>query len=442
MTPNSTPLIDLAGIARLADVRRPVASMWRTRFASGPDAFPSAVDDQDGRLLFEASVVAEWLSRSGRGNNPEVRADVAASSTPPGFSFSDSRSVSELEALIALSSQLNTVGDRSPTGLRALAAQIDPRNEYLRAEVEAHVDRAAGWFDYAESLIDATYSPAAALALVGRRHTALMSAAGSTGSLTGDAIALVAEATHALVVHATEDTEANVAVILDPNDAELTVTLADALGEEVDISLPPGSSGRRARRRLIASGRWLANATAPARSVIVARVPGGREDDIATMLRTIDDLALSLGDQDSAIVVGPARALVDALNTEADQIRSDILRTGRVRGIARLAPGLIEAAPRESIAFWMLGVPMGQVPINERFTIVADLIDAPLSTASRDDLVTDLIASMRSPAKCVGTHSASGSSCEPQRCWRAVVRWRTLWHRRTPPARVRLNSPH
>lgn len=398
MTTNPALRIDLAGIARLADVQRSVASMWRKRFAAGADPFPSAVNEQGGRLLFDASAVAEWLSRTERGNNPQARGDVAASSTPPGFSFSDSRAVAELEALIALFSQLDTVDDRSPAGLRTAAAQTDPGNAFVRAELEAHSGRAAGWLDYAESLIDATYSPSAALALADRRHTALMSAVGSTGPLTDEGIALVVEATRALVVHATEESEANVAVVLDPNDAELTVTLADALGEDIDISLPPGSCGRRVRRRLIAGGRWLADPTAPsaARSVVVARLPAGRGDGVVTILRSLDEVALSLRDTDSAVVIGPARALVDALDPEAEQIRSDVLRTGRVRGIARLAPGLIRTAPRESIAMWMLGAPMGQVSLDERFTIVADLIDAPLSAASRGDLVTDLIASMRS----------------------------------------------
>lgn len=398
VTKNPVLLIDLAGIARLADVQRSVASIWRTRFATGADPFPSAVDEQDGRLLFDASAVAEWLSRTERGNNPQARADAAASSTPPGFSFSDSRAVAELEALIALFSQLDTVEDRSPAGLRTAAAQTDPRNEFVRAELEAHADRAAEWFDYAESLIDATYSPSAALALADRRHAALMSAFGSTGTLTDEGIALVTEATRALVGHAAEEPEANVGVVLDPNDTELTVTLADALGEDIDISLPPGSGARRVRRRLITSGRWLADPTAPtaSRSVVVARLPADRGDDVVTMLRSLDEVALALSDTDSAVVIGPARALVDALDPEAEQIRSDVLRTGWVRGIARLAPGLIRAAPRESISMWMLGAPMGQVSLDERFTIVADLIDAPLSAASRGDLVTDLVASMRS----------------------------------------------
>ncbi|GAA4072414.1 hypothetical protein GCM10023065_28320 [Microbacterium laevaniformans] len=47
-------LIDLAGVARLAGVQRPVASMWRSRFASSPDPFPRAINVEGGRACFEA----------------------------------------------------------------------------------------------------------------------------------------------------------------------------------------------------------------------------------------------------------------------------------------------------------------------------------------------------------------------------------------------------
>ncbi|MFD4420980.1 hypothetical protein ACFWN7_05705 [Agromyces sp. NPDC058484] len=398
MTTNPSLLIDLAGVARLAGVQRPVASMWRTRIARAADPFPSAVDEQGGRMLFDASQVAEWLSRTERGNNPDAQADAAAAAAPPGFSFSDRRAVEELEALITLYSQRGTLEDLSPADLRMVAAETDPNDEFVRAELEAHARRRAEWLDYAEQLIDATYSPSAALALVGRRHATSVSMAGSTGRLRDDAIELVAAATRALVMNAAAESGDDVAVMLDAHDVELTATLAEALGDDVDVSLPPGSDARRARRRLITGGRWLVDTAAieASRAVVVARVPAGRGDDVATMLRAVDEVSLSMRDTDSAIVIGPARALVDALSPEAELVRSDILRTGRVRGIARLAPGLIEAAPRESLAVWVLGAPMGQVKIADRFTVVADLIDAPLTTATRADLVIDLVASMGS----------------------------------------------
>ena len=57
-------LLDLTGVARLAGVQRPVASMWRSRFASTPDPFPSPITDVRGRPCFEAAQVADWLMRT------------------------------------------------------------------------------------------------------------------------------------------------------------------------------------------------------------------------------------------------------------------------------------------------------------------------------------------------------------------------------------------
>ena len=91
--PSHTPLlIDLTGVARLADVQRPVASVWRTRFASSSDPFPQIVSTSGGRPLFDAMSVAHWLTRTDRGNNPDAVADAAAAATPPASTASGAQS--------------------------------------------------------------------------------------------------------------------------------------------------------------------------------------------------------------------------------------------------------------------------------------------------------------------------------------------------------------
>lgn len=394
MLTTSPLLIDLAGVARLAGVQRSVASMWRTRFAATNEPFPQPVTEQGGRPVFEASQVAEWLSRTAHGKNPNAREDAAAAATPPDFAFSDQQSVDELEALIALYAHRGSLEDLTATELVQAAAEADPSDASLRAELAAHADRGAPWLDYAELLVDAAYSPSAALTLVYRRRAASRTSAGSAGPLGDDAIALLVAATHALVA----DAEGDVTVTLNANDAELAAALAAAIGDQADLALPPDADSRRVRRRLIAAGQWFADSTelTSNRSVVVARVPADGTDDVAGVLRAVDEVSLSLRDADAAIVLGPSRALVDALGPADEQLRGDVLRSGRVRGIARLAAGLVETASRESLALWMLGAPMGQVPIADRFTLVADLIDTRLTAATRIDLVSDLVASMGS----------------------------------------------
>ncbi len=392
-------LVTLAGVAELAQVSRPVASMWRKRFAAADDPFPASIARVNGADAFDASEVADWLSRTAHGKNPDAKMDAAAAAVPAGFSFSDPQAVGELEALIALHAQRGALDSCTAEDLRNTAAHADPDDTQLRSEVESHADRGAHWLGYVGRLVDAAYSASAALALVGRRHAASRGSAGSAGRLSPDAVTLIGDATRALAHFET-------AIILDPHDAEVSSALAIALGDEAHVTIPAEPAARQLRRRLRAEGVWLADAAdgAASRSVTVARVPAGRSDDIATMLRAVDDVSLGLSDDDAAVIIGPARALVDALSSSDERLRADVLRTGRVRGIARLTPGLVDTAPREALALWVLGAPMGQVAIADRFTVVADLTDVPLTPATRADLVSDIVASMGS-AREVRAHS-------------------------------------
>jgi len=383
-------LIDLAGVARLAGVQRPVASMWRSRFASASDPFPRAVGEKGGRAQFDAHQVADWLVRSGHGNNPDARQDAAASATPPDFSFADSSAVAELEALIVLYAQVDDLDVLTPPLIEEAGAELDPRDVTLKAEIVAHARRGAPWVNYVTQLIDAAYSPSAALALVTQRHAVSRMAAGSAGQLVGDAIALVVDATLALV-------REGGAVSLDACDAALSSALAGKLGDDVSIVLPAEAESRRVRRQLLVDGHWLADREEPTpRFVAVARVPSQSGDDVAGILRAVDEVSLSLRDSDAAVVIGPARALVDPLAPTDERVRADILRSGRVRGIARLSAGLVDSATRESLALWVLGAPAGDVPPAERVTAVADLTAIPLTPATRVDLVSDLVAGMGS----------------------------------------------
>ncbi len=383
-------LIDLAGVARLAGVQRPVASMWRSRFASASDPFPPAIGEKGGRTQFDAQQVAEWLVRTGHGNNPKASGDAAASANPSDFSFADSSSVAELEALIALYAQIDDLDGLTPAQIEEAGAEADPRDDMLRAEIAAHARRGAPWVEYATRLIDAAYSPSAALALVTQRHAVSQRAAGSAGRLVGDAITLVVDAVHALVREGD-------AVRLDASDAPLSATLAGRLGDDVSIVVPADADSRRVRRQLLVDGHWLADREeVAARFVAVARVPSQRGDDVAGILRAVDEVALSLRDSDAAVVIGPARALVDRLAPIDERARADILRSGRVRAIARLSAGLVDSATREPLALWVLGTPVGEVALAERITAVADLTAIPLTPATRVDLVSDLIAGMGS----------------------------------------------
>ncbi|MDF2665102.1 MAG: hypothetical protein K0R81_952 [Microbacterium sp.] len=386
MVPNPSLLIDLAGVARLAGVRRPVASKWRTRFSSGPDAFPTPIFQEDGRLQFSALDVAEWLARTDHGNNPEAVADLASVSAPRGFSFSDEQSVAELEALVTLSSLAESLGASTSADIARFAREVDPSDDFLCREIDDHVRRGVSWMGYAAHLTDSVYSPSAALALIADRSSSVSRAAASAGPLSPDATTLVYELVRALV-------RSDGIVRLDPHDASLSSTLAQKLGDDVNASVPLNAPARRLKRRLRVDGFVLsAEATSPA--VIVARLPVARGDGVPSMLRAVEEIALSLRAVDSAVVIGPSRALVDELPSPEKHERADILRSGWVRGIVRLREGLVNTASRESLSLWVLGSPAGSPSFADRYTATADMSAFSLTPAVRADVVSDVMAAM------------------------------------------------
>ncbi|MDN6438477.1 MAG: hypothetical protein L0K27_03310 [Corynebacterium nuruki] len=65
-----TATLTMQAIADLAQVKRPVVSVWRNRYADSDQPFPAPV--QEDPLRFDAHAVAEWLAETGRGNNEHV----------------------------------------------------------------------------------------------------------------------------------------------------------------------------------------------------------------------------------------------------------------------------------------------------------------------------------------------------------------------------------
>ena len=117
-------LISLADVARLAQVQRPAVSMWRSRSAASDSPFPRAIDRSGAQERFDAEQVVNWLERTGRGNNPDVRADVAAFASPAGLSLLDCKGLfSGLTALLALKAVTGgQLGGLDAESLRDLAA--------------------------------------------------------------------------------------------------------------------------------------------------------------------------------------------------------------------------------------------------------------------------------------------------------------------------------
>lgn len=400
-------LLSLADVARLADVQRPVASTWRSRSRGTAHPFPPAVTRRGNQDLFTADAVAAWLEATGRGNNPEAALDAAA------YTATAHLDVMELTAALALRALAgHSLAGTPAEDLLDLADEVDPDDAFLFGELDASGDRLVGLVGVADRMADAAYSPGEAFEKILReRFRTGLDDYARTG-LSDGLLSLTAQA--ALTMAASTGAERFLEVT--PGGSDLLLAVVSALGESGRASLgvaaspsrSSGSSHRLARRRLEVAtatrddltaepGPLGTSAVGP--RLFLAQFPGPAdpEADATEILTAVDELALSLSERDAGLVIGPSRVLSERLTGESELQRSQTLRLGRVRAIVRLGTGLAPARVRQPLALWVIGADQRDLPIAERRTMVADLGSATLDTPARQDLVSDLAASLGDP---------------------------------------------
>lgn len=413
--PNSSTLqLSLADVARLAGVRRPVASMWRSRVLSGLP-FPRPVAVVAGQERFDAYEIADYLAATGRGNNATARDDLAAHAqfaAPAGLS--DDTLFEGITALLCLvvASGESAVGLDSDD-LLALAAGVDPDDTYLLREITALGAAAPRIAAHADDLADASYNAAAAfeLALRQRVHHGLPGYAAV--ALHPDAPRLVARVAAALATDAGWEAPAFVDVTDGSVDLLLATTglYAAELAPSVATLALDTACARLARRRLRVHDLHRVDVTVDAvgdysiartgdGAVHVLQLPSAGDSSMSDVrvIDTIGDLVVQLAAESRVVVLGPASALADRPATkELDQARGAILRGGRLRAVVRLPNGLLVRSPSKALALWVLGPAHAKVPIADRWTVIGDLTQQALSDGTTDDLVTDVLAAMASP---------------------------------------------
>jgi hypothetical protein len=399
----------LSDVAALARVQRPVVSMWRKRSAGSAHPFPEPTALEGGRELFDADQVAGWLDATGRGNNPEAANDVAAFARMPGTAAGGAQgnTFDALTALLALKAMTgNSVGQLSPDELLDLADECDPDDLFLYSELEAQGTPLASAAAFADRLVDGAYNAAAAFEqlLAARFRTGLREH--SDTALTESAVRLVAAAAVELAA-----TLSGNSVFADATrgGSDLLMGIVHAAGEGAPVTFltadDDGGAARLVRRRLRvqgvdggqirvdASGEFAVHG--PVVHVAQYPSPGEPGMDATQILSAVEHLVLQMDDQQRAVIVAPARVLCDVpLAAGAAGLRSGLLRTGRVRAIVRLPQGLLRSKPREAQALWVLGPSFAEVPIAERWTMVADLSTRVLAEDVNQDLISDIVASM------------------------------------------------
>lgn len=403
-TTDAALLMTMSDIAELAHVRRPVVSMWRSRAAASDLPFPAPVAHNSGQDMFDARRVADWLTTTKRGNNPDALADAAAHAALDRADATEQSTFYPLSALLALRSVIaRPLAALSRDDLLDAADEQDPDDDLFYREIENLADPSR-LCAYVDTLVEAAYSePAAFEKLMADRFKLGLRALGDT-ALGETALHLVAEAATALAatqpgnpvyVDVTGSaSDVLVAIAEAERDAELTVITAN------DDSV----AARLLRRRLLVhridrEGLSVAEGVfaVTGHVVHVAQFPPASDPHQTPeqTLSAIDNITLQMGDDQLGIIFAPASVLTDArLTRQAELLRSQILRSGRLRAVIRLAPGLLPHKPTQAQALWVLGAAHSHVELANRWTLVADLSTVELDPAATADLVSDLVASL------------------------------------------------
>jgi hypothetical protein len=386
-------LVSLADIARLARVQRPVVSMWRKR----PTArgviipFPQPRATRDAHDVFDLAEVLDWLEQTGRGKNVEARVEaplVLSHVTRDG----DSAESAALEALLVL----GAMSDRPLTDMAAheildLADELDPDDDFAftELELEAVSDELPRLAARAAALSEAAFGPAGALAALAPRDAGLDTQA---AHVVADVVASIlnGEAMQAIALTGPASSVEIAGEILDqlPEGTPYDVLIPDSQDREAT---------RRVRRAVVARGLSVSRTTS--RPVVaMADVGSATTTSTAAVLSAAEEVQLDLRPDDAAVAIGPASALVDAQgDPRLDLVRSDVLRSGRLRCIVRLPKGLVPASPRAALALWVFGPDRGLPPIADRWVATFDLSDRALSPDVTAALVSDIAATLAEP---------------------------------------------
>ncbi|XAS62768.1 hypothetical protein VUN84_10515 [Micrococcaceae bacterium Sec5.8] len=419
MTKAEALRMTLSDVAALAQVQRPVVSMWRKRSAGSAHPFPEPGALDSGRELFDADQVAGWLDATGRGNNPDAVNDAAAFARIPVTAAGgvEGNTLAALTALLTLKAMTGAgIGTLTTAELLDAADECDPDDVFLYSELEAQGASLAATAAFADRLVDSAYNaPAAFEQLLAARFRAGLREHADT-ALTESAVELIAAAAVELSA-----VLGGSPVFADSTrgGSDLLMGVVHASGEGAPVTFltadDDGGAGRLVRRRLrvhgVDSGQILVETSGEfamhGAVVHVAQYPSPGQPgmDATQILSAVEHLVLQMDDQQRAVIIAPARVLCDIpLAAGAAGLRSGLLRTGRVRAIVRLPQGLLRSKPREAQALWVLGPSFAKVPIAERWTMAADLSACALTDDVRQDLVSDMVASMGNRAT-VRAHS-------------------------------------
>jgi hypothetical protein len=384
-------------VARLAQVERPVVTTWRRRH---PD-FPVPVPSGGGQLLFSATAVLNWLLETGLGNTePETLRAERDMNTLTAYA----REHGGRRMLLSLSAALGLrhLARRAlPADPLPLADRLDPDDDFLRTDLwEAPVPAVLP--QLVEQLIEGAFDPS-------RAHQFLLGNAARLGWPELDADALTASLV--TLIRMVADLPSRLRVpghltIGDPWAGPGDLLAALLPGQEPETlrftaAQPDPALARLIRRRLLLAGvpefntdvvpDELNDEFAEA-DVIVTRLPYQPTElrDTVEDLSKINDIADRLGPGRTAIVIGPAASLVEALrDTDAIARRAELLTQGLVEAVVRLPGGVFPARPGHPAALWVLT--RDPIRATEGRLLLADLASTALDERVAQTVAEDIL---------------------------------------------------
>lgn len=384
-------LLSMRDIANLARVQRPVVSMWRRRSRATSRPFPPAHEWRGSQEFFARQEVVAWLEDTGRGNNPEARADVAAHSVLNDTSTRDSDALSALLALRRLHG--GSLAGLSVDDLLDLADAYDPDDHVLSSEIE-RADDLPGLAGAAEALVEAAWGELAAHRKIVETRLRLPGTGLAQVALTEQARRFL------LSVFGPLTRDLGSPAVMDPTGCAVGVLpeFASALELPALVMDVPGPAGRLLRRELLladvpyrtvahGNGDW--SVAGPVAHLLVLPAPDAPAAGPLEQLNLLEEVSFQLDDQQLLLCLAPAATLVEPLDGEPLARRDQLLRDGLVRAIVRLPAGMRPAQARELSGLWLLGHPDGSSAADRR-TLVANLADRPLR--EMDGLGDDLVA--------------------------------------------------
>lgn len=404
MADHVATLLGMSDIATLAQVQRPVVSMWARRYSGEDRPFPAPIRNMAPHRMYDGNEIVRWIKARNLGNNEALEESLALHAALDLGDAVDGDVVFDgISALLCLKWHLGAqLSEYEPAELLDEADEQDPDDAYLYSELEALGDRLGTFAEYTDQMVDAAYGPKRAfetlLARRARTEPAPYAVAPQCLSLC------------AAIVSALTDSDHHVYVDPGEGPSDLMVALRSALpeyAEPTSVHNETGSrSARLARRRLTVHG-W-SRRTPPnsgfapgfelsGPSCFVAQYPSSSagEHTDAQILSQIDDIAVQMSDDHLAVVLAPASTLLDAQSDpDAARLRSDILRSDRVRAAIRLPEGLLPSRPGTSLALWVLGPASEAVRPIDRWSVVVDVGSRELDAAASEGLISDVVAAM------------------------------------------------